>query len=274
MMNAHWVLKYFRKMLPNWHMVLVDSLRNYGGLAALWNPRWTTFRDFRCFAGIFLIGRLKGLAGRIHIINLYVPYQDRETFWDLLDTSNILKIGSHIVAGDFNTIVSLEECWGSIHRKDQLVDRLQTIFSDNNLLEICPHSTMPTWNNGRAGSHQIGKRLDRGADYPPMKALNGKLHTLKSKSRKWERKKKKKMIKELVAIKKELEKIVMMLDDGNPSPYLIKNIKELEEKKQMILHFQEVTWQLKSRELWLKEGDRNTKFFRRYANYRRNFNTI
>lgn len=74
--------------------------------------------------------------------------------------------------------------------------------------------------------------------------------------RKWKCKKKMNMIKDLADIKKELEKHGRILDVGNPSPKLIKNIKEMEEEKKMILHIQEVTWQLKSRAIWWKEGDR------------------
>ena len=33
-------------------------------------------------------------------------------------------------------------------------------------------------------------------------------------------------------------------------------------------------WRLKSKSIWLAEGDNNTNFFHNYANHRRNVNTI
>jgi hypothetical protein len=47
-------------------------------------------------------------------------------------------------------------------------------------------------------------------------------------------------------------------------------IRELEK----MLLFEEVNWRQKSRALWLKEGDNNTKFFHRVANSHRRYNHV
>lgn len=61
---------------------------------------------------------------------------------------------------------------------------------------------------------------------------------------------------------------------GNPRDGIWSRIKEIEQEKRNILLIEEQTWRLKSRVVWLNEGDRNTKFFHAFAKGRRAYNSI
>lgn len=52
------------------------------------------------------------------------------------------------------------------------------------------------------------------------------------------------------------------------------HLKDLQRRKTKLLKQEEMFWRLKSRALWLREGDRNTKFFYNFANARREKNSI
>jgi len=51
-------------------------------------------------------------------------------------------------------------------------------------------------------------------------------------------------------------------------------IRILEKEKNRLLQQEEARWRLKSRALWMKNGDKNSKFFHKYANARRERNYI
>jgi hypothetical protein len=54
----------------------------------------------------------------------------------------------------------------------------------------------------------------------------------------------------------------------------LNTVKDLEEERNRLLLVEEELWRQKSRAIWIKCGDRNTKFFHHFASYRRNHKHI
>eukprot|EP00253_Pinus_taeda_P030057 PITA_30057 len=75
-------------------------------------------------------------------------------------------------------------------------------------------------------------------------------------------------------ISEELKKLESIEEDGYVSQASKDRIIHLEKLKNQILLAKEEEWRLKSRAIWLKAGDENTRFFHNYAKGRKSENTI
>jgi hypothetical protein len=60
----------------------------------------------------------------------------------------------------------------------------------------------------------------------------------------------------------QLERIFQDTNSGFISESTRDNLKILEARRRQLLVNQEASWRLKSREIWLKNEDENTKFFK------------
>lgn len=160
MHNCSEAVLYFQKMFPSWHISATDSTGLLGWLVALWDPSWVSVKAFRCFAGILLEARFRGIPGNIHILNIYAPYKDRFTFSNWVFFSEMMELVSLIIVGDLNYTLSSDEVWGCGRKVDPLADPFQDALLSHNFVDICPAKIAPTWDNGRFGTTYVAKRLD------------------------------------------------------------------------------------------------------------------
>eukprot|EP00253_Pinus_taeda_P022290 PITA_22290 len=101
-----------------------------------------------------------------------------------------------------------------------------------------------------------------------------KIQALRISAKEWQTQKIKNDRRVLSSIQSELESLLSSSSWSSMSFDKKNKIRVLTMRKNDLLLKEEITWRLKSRALWLKEGDRNSKFFHSFANARRKSNSI
>eukprot|EP00253_Pinus_taeda_P033560 PITA_33560 len=100
------------------------------------------------------------------------------------------------------------------------------------------------------------------------------LKRLKKATISWAKDRKLKQNEEMIRIREELKQMESTEIDGYSSQVSKDRILHLEKQQNKILLEREEEWRIKSRAIWLKSGNENTRFFHNFAKGRKSANTI
>eukprot|EP00253_Pinus_taeda_P004922 PITA_04922 len=287
----------------------MDASGRSGGLALGYNPRTIRIKSSwggQGFMGVDIFSAELGLASRI--VNVYGPCQLREPFWRRMLNLTLLAASHTILGGDLNFSLGYHESWGTMAQVDSITDFMRNALEQADFVDIPMQKPMRTWRNRRVGDAALARRLDRFLLKGP---LIQKLHLFKQWTKtfiklvteywkthpinreaslakgfcknltelkhiviNWAKEKNRKESAQLTTVEEELSSLLDERNLGFSSAVDKTRLIELENQRSTLLRQKEESLRLRSRAIWLKAGDENSRFFHNYAKGRKVANTI
>eukprot|EP00253_Pinus_taeda_P026540 PITA_26540 len=242
----------------------------------------------------------------IRVYNIYSPnqYREKEACWNTLE-ANLEEDQDNnlILAGDLNLVLHANEKRRGTFTTDPFRNQLEHIMQEQELVDIKLKNRLYTWSNRQLGAGNIMERLDHflinisylssfatgqsnilnnsaSDHYPitltllrqcqlgPLPFKYCSLWNRIPEARNVEPELSKKRIKkDHEELQKKIEVVGLSQQDKESEKILYTQLSQT-------LRDEEVKWRLKSRQLWLREGDKNTSYFHKQATVRKARNTV
>lgn len=97
----------------------------------------------------------------LRVINIYVPFQHRESFQNHLLSLSLFTVDNIIIRGDLNFSLGYSELWGSMGQVDSITRFMTDLLERHNVIDVPMLKPLPTWQNRGIGEAALAHRLDR-----------------------------------------------------------------------------------------------------------------
>ncbi|XP_059076685.1 uncharacterized protein LOC131875959 [Cryptomeria japonica] len=265
-----------------WEGVFQDAQGTAGGLGLMWNPACVEVNPIAsCNNWMACIIHHKTTNLNFPLFNIYGPIRTEEKLkaWtEITDQARLLDLDKTIMVGDFNAILDIDEKEGGLKKSTKVIDDFRDFLSNCKLIDIIPKNGQFTWTNRRLNFSKISERLDhffvgdwwiRGEFFMETNIVPqiGSDHFPLSLSITQE-------LTEKTRLEEEMETISNRVMVDGMTNFDNELEKKLKEQYGEILKREETYWKDKSRELWIADGDLNTKLFHASSKARRAKNKI
>ncbi|XP_059076663.1 uncharacterized protein LOC131875942 [Cryptomeria japonica] len=262
----------------------------FGGLAFLWKDMTI---DLKLVASTpyWMLALVRSRVSNIKLwlFNVYGPMSigGKKALWDSLSLTLSPLHGQLVVfGGDFNAISFDDEKCGGILPNKRILEDFSTFILNNDLVDFLPYVGLDHFPvllsifDDKAPSHSSFKFKPMWFRDPSfllilqswwsvapyvhgsrMFRFAKNLSYLKLEIKKWNVLHFKNIFSEKAKIREELEALNDRFMNGGMDFATLHKHKSLNSQLEEILSKEEIYWQQKSKDLWLSDGDRNTKFF-------------
>eukprot|EP00253_Pinus_taeda_P004868 PITA_04868 len=300
------------KLGRNFEVLEIESKGREGGLATFWDTRRYQILTAEASNNYLALEvQPTGNSTSFLCINVYSPQKLEDKISFLASLTNFIERhpnAKFILGGDFNMITSLLEKKGGLRKLNRDGEVFISFIDNARLVDVYPKNGKFTWNNRRGGERLISSRLDRFliseslildgtvvesnilpsgvSDHWPISLAVELQGTPKNKPFRFEKfwiehpnfltmvEVFGNIFQEKAIIEHKLEQIHKDGATGCRNEETCEQEKELTQQWHNRCKQEESLWKQKSRVLWLKEGEQNTKFFHRSAMDYRSANKI
>eukprot|EP00253_Pinus_taeda_P016434 PITA_16434 len=237
-----------------------------GGITTMWNNQY-----WDCKSTIFNQNWLRiNLNSKekncdLIIYNVYIPnhYREKEQCWkELRENIDNEQNPNIILAGDFNLILHANEKRGGNFTHDPFRSHLEGIMYN------------PLWRNNASAEEIIEATWKQHVEGSPSHIWETKIRSIRKALKEWAKISYQEPENVKKQIQQDLEEVQKQIEDQGLTHQLKNKEWEIQGQLMHIKREEEIKWRFKSRQLWLKEGDKNTTYFHKQATARKIRNNV